>query len=261
MRADVEADAGAAAARRSRDARGGGGQAGAARCGLPPEPPAVAPAERIAAPRHLRCGGLQAYHGSAPHLRDPERRRAAIAAAGEHARRTVEQLRRRGPDCPMVGGAGIFLHEKASGVPTEFQAGSQVFMEADQAGDGQPPPWRPALSALAIVRSAAPLHVVDAGHKAVPVDSGLPLVRGGERVRRGGASDEHGTLAVEEPSDRPRRCAWCPGVATGRWTASTAMPACVAGGWSACGSWRRAARWPEAQRDGGARVDAVGAGL
>jgi hypothetical protein len=103
--------------------------------------------------------------------------------------------------------------------------------------------------------------VVDAGHKAVPVDGGLPLVRGRERVHQGGASDEHGTLAVEEPADRPRRCAWCPGVATRWWTASTAMPACVAGGWSASGPWRRAAQWPAAQRDGGARVDAVGAGL
>lgn len=115
MRADVEADAGAAAARRSRDARGGGGQAGAARCGLPPGPPAVAPAERMAAPRHLSLGGLQAYRGSAPHLRDPERRRAAIAAAGEHARRIsswwmlVTRRCRWTADCRSSGAASACI--------------------------------------------------------------------------------------------------------------------------------------------------------
>lgn len=180
---------------------------GAARCGLPPGPPAVALAERIAASRHLRFGGLQAYHGSAQHLRDPEQRRAAIAAATEHARRTVERLRQRGLDCPVVGGAGTgsFLYEAASGVYTEIQAGSYAFMDADYARNDAPPPFRQALFVLATVMSAAQPHiaVVDAGHKAVPVDSGLPLVWGRERVRYAGASDEHGKLVVEDPADRP----------------------------------------------------------
>lgn len=181
---------------------------GAARCGLRPGPPAVALAERIAASRHLRFGGLQAYHGSAQHLRAPEQRRAAITAAAEHARRTVEQLRQRGLECPVVGGAGTgsFLHEATSGIYTEIQAGSYAFMDADYARNDAPPPFRQALFVLATVMSAAQPHiaVVDAGHKAVPVDSGLPLVWERERVRYAGASDEHGKLVVEDPADRPR---------------------------------------------------------
>jgi D-serine deaminase-like pyridoxal phosphate-dependent protein len=39
--------------------------------------------------------------------------------------------------------------------------------------------------------------VLDAGHKAVAVDSGLPLVWERPGVRYTGASDEHGTLTVE----------------------------------------------------------------
>ncbi len=181
---------------------------GAARCGLPPGPPAVALAERIAASRHLSFHGLQAYHGSAQHIREPERRAAAIAAAAEHARRTVEQLRQRGLDCPVVGGAGTgtFAHEAASGVYTEIQAGSYAFMDADYARNEQAPPFRHSLFVLATVMSAASPHiaVLDAGHKAVPTDSGLPLVQGRERVRYVSASDEHGKLLVEDPADRPR---------------------------------------------------------
>jgi D-serine deaminase-like pyridoxal phosphate-dependent protein len=79
---------------------------GMARGGVEHGPPAVALAERIAASRHLRFGGLQAYHGSAQHKRGPEERAAAIEEAVARSRRTVEQLRQRGLECPIVGGAG-----------------------------------------------------------------------------------------------------------------------------------------------------------
>ena len=52
---------------------------GGARCGVQAGPPAVALAEVIAASKHLSFGGIQAYHGSAQHIREPERRAAAIA--------------------------------------------------------------------------------------------------------------------------------------------------------------------------------------
>jgi D-serine deaminase-like pyridoxal phosphate-dependent protein len=181
---------------------------GAARCGVAPGPAAVALAQRIAASPHLRFQGLQAYHGSAQHIREPERRAAAIAGAAEGARRTVEQLRQQGLDCPVVGGAGTgsFAHEAASGVYNEIQAGSYAFMDADYARNAEPPPFRQALFVLATVMSAATPHiaVLDAGHKAVPTDSGFPLVHGRERVRYVSASDEHGKLTVEDPDERPR---------------------------------------------------------
>jgi D-serine deaminase-like pyridoxal phosphate-dependent protein len=180
---------------------------GAARCGLPPGPPAVALAERIAASRHLSFGGLQAYHGSAQHRRSPEERRAAIAGAAEGARRTVEQLRQRGLDCPIVGGAGTgtFLLEAASGVFTEIQAGSYAFMDADYARNQDPPPFRQSLFVLATVMSRAipGVAVVDAGHKAVPTDSGPPLVHGRPGLRYASASDEHGKLLVEDGGAAP----------------------------------------------------------
>jgi len=174
---------------------------GAGRCGVSPGPDAVALAERIAASRHLRFGGLQAYHGRAQHIRSPEGRAQAIGAAIEDTRRTVEQLRQRGLECGIVGGAGTgtFPLEARSGVFTEIQAGSYAFMDADYAANAEAPPFRHALFVLAQVMSLPRegLAVVDAGHKAAPTDSGFPQVWQRPGLRYAGASDEHGNILVE----------------------------------------------------------------
>jgi D-serine deaminase-like pyridoxal phosphate-dependent protein len=177
--------------------------AGGGRCGVAPGPDAVALAQRIAASRHLTFGGLQAYHGSAQHLRSLAERTAAIGATADAARRTVEQLRQVGLDCPIVGGGGTgtFALEASSGVFTELQAGSYCFMDADYARNrdesGQSVAmFRQSLFVLATVMSAARagVAVVDAGHKAVAVDSGPPEIWGRPDMRYTGASDEHGKL-------------------------------------------------------------------
>ena len=183
---------------------------GMSRCGVAPGPAAVALAAQIAASPHLRFGGIQAYHGSAQHVRDPGERAAVIAAAVDDARRTVEQLRQRGLDCPIIGGAGTgsFEHEAASGIYTEVQAGSYAFMDADYArnGGGVSAGFQHALFVLATVMSAARpvLAVLDAGHKAVAIDSGMPLVWQQPEVRYTGASDEHGKLEWGAESSGPR---------------------------------------------------------
>jgi 3-hydroxy-D-aspartate aldolase len=181
---------------------------GGGRCGVEPGPPAVALAERIAGSRHLRFGGLQAYHGSAQHRRAPAAREEAIGAAIDGTRRTVEQLRQRGLSCDIVGGAGTgtFALEAASGVYNEIQAGSYAFMDGDYARNEAPPPFRQSLFVLATVMSRAVPGVaaVDAGHKAVAVDSGLPTVWERPGLRYAGASDEHGTLRIEGDEAPPR---------------------------------------------------------
>ena len=186
---------------------------GAARCGVQPGPDAVALAKLIAASRHLRFSGLQAYHGSAQHLRLPAERHFAIRAATDATRRTVEQLRQQGFECPIVGGAGTgtFELEAVSGVYTEIQAGSYCFMDADYArnldASGHPVGlFRHALFVLATVMSAAQpgVAVLDAGHKAVAVDSGMPLVWERPELRYAGASDEHGKLVFGAHETAPR---------------------------------------------------------
>ena len=182
---------------------------GSARCGVAGNSEAVALAQMIAASRHLRFGGLQAYHGAAQHKRSPEERRAGVVAkAADIVTALVEDLKRTKLGCAIVGGAGTgtFELEAKSGVFTELQVGSYVFMDADYGRNQPAPPFRQALFVLSSVMSAARpgVAVVDAGHKAVAVDSGLPLVWNHPGATYVGASDEHGTLALA-PGSEPMR--------------------------------------------------------
>ena len=186
---------------------------GAGRCGVQPGPDAVALAGRIAASKHLIFGGLQAYHGSAQHKRTPAERGVLIGNAVEASRRTVEQLRQQGLACPIVGGAGTgtFEIESHSGVYTEMQAGSYVFMDADYARNldetGAPvSTFRHALFVLSSVMSQAQtgVAVLDAGHKAVSVDSGFPTVWQRPGIAYTGASDEHGKLQYGSETAAPK---------------------------------------------------------
>ncbi len=183
---------------------------GMTRCGVQPGPEAVALAQVIAASKHLRFAGLQAYHGRAQHFRTPPERRSAIGQAVDNVRRTTEQLRQQGLDCPIIGGAGTgtFEIEAGSGLYTEIQAGSYCFMDADYARnrEGASAGFRHALFVLATVMSAVRpgLAVLDAGHKAVSVDSGMPLVWQHEAIRYTGASDEHGKLEWDPASSGPK---------------------------------------------------------
>jgi len=187
--------------------------AGGGRCGVQAGPEAVALAQRIAGSKHLMFGGIQAYHGGAQHLRTPAEREAAIGGASDGARRTVEQLRQVGLACPIVGGGGTgtFALEAASGVFSELQAGSYCFMDADYGRNrdaaGRPiGTFRQSLFVLATVMSAARpgVAVVDAGHKAVAVDSGLPEVWQRPDVAYVGASDEHGKLEFAAETTAPK---------------------------------------------------------
>ena len=186
---------------------------GAVRCGVAPGPDAVALAQRIAASKHLIFGGLQAYHGSAQHKRTPAERRTLIGGAIDASRRTVEQLRQQGLTCAIVGGAGTgtFEIESASGIYNEIQAGSYIFMDADYARNldeaGTPvETFRHALFVLATVMSASQpgIAVLDAGHKAVSIDSGMPTVWERPDIKYVSASDEHGKLAVGSETAAPK---------------------------------------------------------
>ena len=174
---------------------------GMGRCGVAPGPAAVALAEQIAASAHLRFGGLQAYHGTAQHLRAPQAREKAVGQAAEATRRTVEQLRQRGLECPIVGGGGTgtFPLEIASGVYTEVQCGSYCFMDADYSRNAAAPGFSQALFVLATVMSIAQsdVAIVDAGLKALAVDSGMPLAWQRPGIEYVGASDEHGKLRCQ----------------------------------------------------------------
>jgi D-serine deaminase-like pyridoxal phosphate-dependent protein len=184
---------------------------GGNRCGVEPGEPALDLARHVVDRPHLAFAGLQAYHGSAQHLRSWEERRAAIVAAADKAGHTRDLLERNGVPCPVVTGAGTgsFEFETASGVYTELQCGSYIFMDADYGRnldpDGAPTKaFEPSLFVWATVmsRPAQERAIVDAGLKALAFDSGPPLVWDEPAATYERASDEHGRLAVTAATNR-----------------------------------------------------------
>jgi D-threonine aldolase len=183
---------------------------GAHRCGVAPGEPARALARQIVESPGLRFAGLQAYQGSAQHLRAAAERRAAIARAADAVRLTRGALAAAGIDCPIVtgGGSGSYLYEVDSGAWDEIQCGSYIFMDVDYARNEWAAPlprFEHALFVLATVmsRPAPERAVLDAGLKASSVDSGLPQPwnRTGLTLTR--VSDEHGVLEIAPGAPAP----------------------------------------------------------
>ncbi|MDU0343124.1 DSD1 family PLP-dependent enzyme [Bosea rubneri] len=186
---------------------------GSRRCGVAPGEAAVRLAEAVARSNSLRLSGVQAYHGSAQHMRSIDERREAIERAGFLTRNVVDRIRQVGLPCEIVSGAGTgtFDLEGRSGIWNELQAGSYIFMDADYArnrnADGSPfQTFEHALFILAGVMSkpVPDRAIVDAGHKTAAVDSGMPTAFRREGVVYTKPSDEHGVL-TGDPVALPHR--------------------------------------------------------
>ncbi len=181
---------------------------GAGRCGVGTVEDAVGLARRITDAPGLHFKGLQAYHGGAQHVRDFHQRCEAAKGAIVRAFEAHRALIDNGLKCEIVsgGGTGSYVLEAESGVYNELQCGSYIFMDVDygrnRARDGA---WyrefRNSLFVYTTVMSKvrSDVAVVDAGLKAVSVDSGMPRVCGFQGVSYVAASDEHGKLEIKSP--------------------------------------------------------------
>lgn len=180
---------------------------GANRGGVAPGSAALELAQNVDSAEGLSFAGLQAYHGSAQHKRTHEERQQLIAGAVDAARRTRDLLVQHGLSCDTITGAGTgtYHHEVESGLYTEIQAGSYVFMDVDYANnfgeDGKPfTEFEHALFIHATVMSTAVpgQALIDVGHKAQSSDSGPPVVYDMPGVEFVKASDEHGVLKLSD---------------------------------------------------------------
>jgi 3-hydroxy-D-aspartate aldolase len=179
---------------------------GAGRCGTGPGAPALALAQKITSCANLRFAGLQAYHGSAQHIRGVAERQAAIASAVAKVRETTALLEKAGIACERVTGAGTgtYLFEAASHVYHEIQPGSYIFMDADYAKNDWTESGIPRFEHSLFVwttvmsRPARDRAIVDAGLKASSVDSGMPRVADAAGTEYVKASDEHGVLKLSD---------------------------------------------------------------
>ena len=184
---------------------------GGNRCGVEPGAPALDLARLVADATHLSFAGLQAYHGSAQHLRGWAERQQAIAGAVAKAALTRDLLARNGIACDNITGAGTgtFEFEAGSGVYTELQCGSYIFMDADYGRnldrDGRATrAFEPSLFVWATVmsRPTGERAIVDAGLKALAMDSGPPTVWEEPAATYERASDEHGRLGIAAATNR-----------------------------------------------------------
>jgi D-threonine aldolase len=183
------------------------------RCGVTNERALLALVDHIASQAALRFAGIQAYHGGVQHVASFPARRAEAARAADCAARYVQALDARGVRCGVVtgGGTGTVEFDAASGVYTEVQPGSYLFMDGDYGGiewQGELR-WQHSLFVLATVMSATQpgKAVCDVGLKGLAVDSGLPRsahwVDGARdpSLRYVSANDEHGMLDASDALD------------------------------------------------------------
>jgi D-threonine aldolase len=183
---------------------------GGARCGVAAGVAAVAIAMAVVRTPPLQFRGIHAYHGAAQHLRTPDARRIASVGAAELARETKAAIEAAGIACPVVtgGGTGTWQHERDSGVYTEIQPGSYIFMDADYNRNALAPDQHHFEQSLYVVATvmSTPMReraIVDAGLKALAFDSGPPQVYGARGLEFVKASDEHGVIMVAAHGESP----------------------------------------------------------
>lgn len=182
---------------------------GQGRAGAEPGDEAVLLARVVDAAPGLTFAGLQAYCGSNQHVRSAASRREAVARSAEATALTIRALEDAGLPPKVVGGAGTGTFEmEIAGPWTELQPGSYVFLDADYARNAAPGGSLldcsgHALFLLSTVMShPAPRRLVlDAGHKAVSLDSGPPVPLTPPNARVTSLSDEHTVLDCPEGPD------------------------------------------------------------
>ena len=176
---------------------------GAGRCGVAPGEDGADLAAVVVAEEGLNYAGLQAYQGSAQHIRTINERGAAIGSSCDQVKLTLDVLAKRGIQTDTVTGAGTgsFRFEANSGLYHELQCGSYIFMDADYAQNqgmdgGAFDEFRHSLYVLATVMSATKPGggIVDAGHKALGNDQGMPWVADIPGATYERPSDDHGKI-------------------------------------------------------------------
>ena len=169
------------------------------RCGLTDPGSIVELARFLHADPSFTFRGLHAYSGLAQHRRGVPERRAAAAAAAARAAAARDAILESELPCDVVtgGGTGTFADDVRSGIYTEVQPGSYLFMDVDYAKnepDAGAPAFAPSLFVLSSVMSLQDERAtLDAGLKAFSTDLG-PAQPAFEGWRVRNVSDEHTVL-------------------------------------------------------------------
>ena len=179
---------------------------GQMRTGVATVDAALALARAVAAAPALEFCGLQAYWGHLQHRADFAAREAAVREGAAHVAAVRDRLAAAGLPARIVsgGGTGTALLDAATGVFTELQPGSYIFLDVDYAavlaGDARSVPLAPSLFVACAVVSAnvSGRATIDAGLKAMAHDGPKATVARGAPAGTtyAFAGDEHGYLML-----------------------------------------------------------------
>ncbi len=157
----------------------------------------------------LRFDGLQMYAGHCMHIEGYDARKGKYQAVMRAGMETKKLFEDEGIDVPVFsgGGTGTFNIEPDVGLMTDLQAGSYAFMDIeyrDIGGKGSERfiDFEPALFVLvtAISQPQKRMITVDAGFKSFASDKMSPEFRDIEGVEFYFGGDEHGMVALKNPS-------------------------------------------------------------
>jgi D-serine deaminase-like pyridoxal phosphate-dependent protein len=206
----------------------------------------LALARHIAGRRGLRFAGLMTWEASALGRRDPQEKAAEVRRALSQITESAAQCREAGLAAEIVscGGTGTYWLSAFFPGVTEIQAGGGALGDLtyrERLGVD----LECALSVLATVTSRpTPRRIIcDAGRKALSTDAVPPRPADLAGVARAGFSAEHGTIELEQPSERPRlgdKITLLAGYAeTPRSPSTTSCTGCGTAWWRRCGRSRR----------------------
>ena len=177
------------------------------RAGVEPGRPVLSMAEEIARHPNLRLVGVMGWEAHTAAIPDPAAKEKAVATAIGLLTASADLCRRAGHDIQIVscGGTGTFLYcVKQPGV-TEVQVGGAVMNDEHYRGHYNID-MPVALTILATVTSRpTPTRVIlDAGRKAMSIDTATPRALNVPGVRELRLSAEHTLLELDAASDWPR---------------------------------------------------------
>jgi D-serine deaminase-like pyridoxal phosphate-dependent protein len=171
-------------------------------CGVEPGQPALDLARLVHQAPHLEFAGLMTREGPIP-TEDPGKLAAESRQWIQQTLDSREMMEKAGLTVRMISVGGTYNYEIAgtmAGV-TEVLAGTYVLM--DQRYAQSSPQFKPAAKVMATVTSRPEpgTAIVDAGQKAVGIDTGLPVAQDLPGATVVALSAEHGRLRLQDEGD------------------------------------------------------------
>jgi D-serine deaminase-like pyridoxal phosphate-dependent protein len=184
-------------------------ECGQNRCGVNVGPELVDLIELINSSSNVVYQGIQAYTGHIQHVRDYEERRTQARDLVQPLFSFIEsELTGTDLQPKIISGGGTGTYDAYDGISfSELQAGSYLFMDWDyhsigsRGGTNTNEDFECALKVwTTIISNPSPGRVVvDAGMKALSIDSGMPKVENMADSTYTSGGDEHGIISKPSP--------------------------------------------------------------